>query len=195
MFCRQCGQKFEDNQKFCANCGAKFSGEKSSLQETTRVDTSETVLNAFPASLKLGIFKSQMCMLVFTKSKLIVSIVSKEMQKKAMKEAKGYFNKMGAMYSFLDKKRYLEMTPQDVLTENTSNFEIGFGHVSGIKYKKSTYSYDHETGADSSSQGVLKIEYSGNKLKALLGGYGGKMDFEKEFIEFMIDTFGKRFKY
>jgi len=147
---------------------------------------------------KKGMFRSQRCTVVVTNRRLIVAVLTRQMEKEWMNEArkkvkeryqqmrsegKGKFSSgMGAVmeaYNFYD--RYYEMSPDEILSENPENFAI---ESSQIKKIHLTYL---EMDGDSGGRDRLSINvvWSGGKENI---NYEGR-DIVKELTKFFKEHY------
>lgn len=155
----------------------------------------EIILDAFTGKKKKGFFKVETWVFVFTNYRLIIAIITSEMQKKAIKEAKGYFNKIGTIQELQSRDRFMQMSPKDILTENPNNFKIEYNKISKVTYKRSSIirSSDPEK-SDYITSPVFYMEYESEKLKTPVGGIKDMHEFDDNFIDLLYDLFGNKFK-
>jgi len=156
----------------------------------------EVVLDALTINKKISLFKVQPWVLVFTNQRLIVSVITPEMQKKAAKETKGYLNKIGIINQIQDRRRFLEMAPNEILSENPENFVIEYSQVSRIEFIRSsiilTGDIDKKNKINSP---ILKMKYGSEKIKSSVINIKNFQEFEDSFISNMLDLFGPKFSY
>ncbi len=130
----------------------------------------EEVLNIIPGG-SAGLFGSKSYDIVFTTERLILARTSSQLQKEAIKKARdeakekgeGFFKQAAAQMKSSTKlhERFLEMTPDEIKSENDDNISIDFPSIKSIKIRD-TSSTDP---SQPNEQQTLVIKWVGGKIK------------------------------
>jgi len=181
MFCQNCGSKVSKDAKFCSLCGAKLtfnqSSNKKDIYESTKSNVSrkekDKALMVLNASLKEGLVKSTASYLVFFNDRIVVFKLLKERQneevkrlQKDLKESgEGFLKRSAAMAGFWSNfgDRFYKMTPEEILSEETENFEILNSEVNKIEFKQSLTIVDQDS--QSQKMGNIMIKTSSYEYK------------------------------
>jgi len=202
LFCINCGKEIVDGSIFCQNCGRKLDNSIPILEEVKSQTTKESskdmeiVIDVFTGVKKVSLIKTLPWVFVFTNYRLIIAVITSEMQKKVMKEAKGFFGKIGSIQDITDRRRYLHMSPCEILSEDPENFVIEYNSIKKISFKRSSFvkSTDPDV-SDYTKPPIFNMEYGAEKIKTHIGNIRGLQEFEENFIYQMSNLFGNKFSY
>lgn len=201
-FCTNCGALLNPGAKFCNKCGRQVV-VISSNTITTEPVTAQQPQSQFayrfimPASYKKGLVSQKGCALIFSDDSIITAMVDNKMMNlhiaeikesvKGEKLLKRTAAVMKAGTTFCD--RYWKMTPDQILSENQSNFSIRNNTVERIKFTRSTvgYSYDDTT---TNVPPSLLLKCPGGKFNYIM-----KSNFDsKTFVSVLRSLFPGQYK-
>ncbi|MCR3922666.1 MAG: hypothetical protein NUK65_09155 [Firmicutes bacterium] len=161
---------------------------------TEQVDSN--VYMVLSATKKDGFLKASSCFLIFSQDKIIVAILSKEMQNSESRkmqeqikaEGKGFFKGAAAMMNFWSNfsNRYYDLSPEEILQEESSNFMIINNEVEKIVFKPADRNDN-----SGKSLGELVIFAQNNTIKTTHQYSDGNKNIKKV----LESLYGKRLKY
>ena len=194
MFCTSCGSPLPANAAFCGTCGQALGAIAApapamqppaplTAQQPTapapQSTSDERIVGVIPnASKKAGFFKSETWNLLFTQRRMIAALITEQMVKAEASRATQEAQAQGAgvlkrLWSTATAgttlyKRYLSMSPDQILAENRENFCVELAQI--VSAKTSTGSigvFDEQ--ANRSYPDLLTIRTAGEKLEFQLG--------------------------
>lgn len=200
MYCKNCGNKLNENANFCTKCGTKVSEIREPLGNTQTKPSFENAVMVLSASKKDGLFKRTSTYVVFFKDRIVLAMLTPERQKAESKdlsdqikaEGKGFFKGSVAMMKYWGKygNRYYNMGPEDILREENSNLMIYNSDISKIVFRRLDSVYDAGSGAGD-SLGILEIHCSLGKISATHNYTDGN----KNIKRVLESLYGDRMKY
>jgi hypothetical protein len=151
-YCSNCGAELKENSRLCSECGQQIDFEASSYNIEADV---ERVLFALSNARKPKSFgrHDDYCIAI-THQRMIMARVISDMLKDAEKEArheakgegKGFFRRIGsqlrAYMNFGD--RYIGKLPEEILDENSENFDINNKSINRILVTKKSRGEDSD---------------------------------------------------
>lgn len=183
-FCTQCGNPISPADKFCGICGnpaktaspapvihsdttAEAVPQHAVVTPITPVVEAESVVGAFLAARKKGIFSFESFHTIVTSKRLIYAAFTNEMVKQAAKEAgqTGFLAGIAAAATVGHTyyKKYLSLDPEAALKENPQNFVIPLTTIRKIKLEMGSRHRDPKTKRETWDDSKLEIETSGEK--------------------------------
>ena len=158
--CPYCGSILSASASFCGKCGrfldpmddTRDYKDQKPLEEETNITEQapvESVLAVLPPATQRSGFmgmKAEGFVLVLTQTHILfaqqTSTLLKEKAQQARiaakREGKGFFGQMGAQLGYYKVQRYLQMQPEEIMSETSGNFQIPNQQVSSIRLKRIT---------------------------------------------------------
>jgi hypothetical protein len=193
-FCSYCGSELNSGARFCGACGTAAQAVNVMAQppsDDSSPATPSKVLTMLPQAKKmkaLGLFDSYT--IVFTADRAIfakltgdvVKDVVKKSQEQSKAEGKGMFGRVGAqMKAFYNAHlRYLNMTPEQILAEDKSNFALPHTSVVALKVRRRM----EYGGDDGPGNPYLELEW-----ETTSGGYKYRLDMEEKDTLELLNQF------
>lgn len=201
MFCTQCGNKVEPQNKFCAKCGSKIAQTQKRISEQTIIPpVQETAVWIFPTQRKYSLLKIVPCNIVFMTDKAILANLTPEIQKaenarlshNVKANGIGFFKGSAAMMQFWAEyhKKYYSMAADQILSEDASNLMIWYQNVKKVVYRCHSADIDSD-GIAYGSQGKLSFDlYDGNTYK-----FTHTQSQNKSVKDTLVNLFGNKLTY
>lgn len=207
MYCEQCGNMLEPQNRFCAKCGsivAQASDNAATYREpaapVAESVTSEPVIWVFSAQRKLSAFKLIPCSIVFMADKAVFAHLSPQLQKvenaKASQDIKakglGFFKGSAEMMQYWSNyhKKYYSMNIGEILSEDPTNFVLPYQNIKKVMYQCESSTIDSE-GSTYGTQGKLNFDlFDGKPIK-----FSHSRSHDKSVKGTLTKLFGGKLKY
>ena len=197
-FCSQCGFQLASEARFCTSCGTSAQPAVNAQAQAQAAPPpaappagSNKVITMLPQAKKMkmmGLFDSYT--IVFTADQAIfarlsgdvVKDVVKKSQEKSKAEGKGMFGRVGAqMKAFYNAHlRYLDLTPEQILAEDKTNFAVPHAAVSALTIKRRM----EMGGDDGPGSPYVELEW-----EAASGKYKYRVDMDEKDVLGIVGTF------
>ena len=171
-YCENCGQPLNAHARFCGRCGKAVSQQvpapaparprapapaphpAAAPQLATAPQPAEIIVAALPGGTRrsgfLG-FRAEGFVLVQTNLRILVAQQTSQIMKENARQAKlaakqsgkGFFGQWGAVIGSYSSQRYLQMLPQEILSETAGNYSIHNNQIRSVRIKED---YDSEEG-------------------------------------------------
>jgi len=190
-FCSNCGAQLSVTARFCASCG-KAVQQQTAAPSLTAASTpapvvpassqpQETILGVIPGANRRSGFmgmKIENFVIVITNLRVIFAAQTAQMMQANVQRArleakeggKGFFGQWGAQFGANSGRQYFELAPQQILTEQPTNFFLPANQMRSIKLwesqgdedSTSTYYMEFDTPA-----GKHKFDFGSLNIRAL----------------------------